>query len=160
MIEFAIPKLNARLYSTGNYLFGVCMDNNKGKLIHSCNIPVRWGDMDAYGHVNNALYMRYLEEARVQLLDKIDVKLDPNGLAPVVINIGCSFFKPIVYPDTVRIDCFVAEPGRSSFMTYYEVFSQHDPDKLVSEGYAKVVWIDHKTEKSVPLPDVVRALFD
>ena len=45
-------------------------------------------------------------------------------------------------------------------MTYYEVFSQQDPEKVVSEGYAKVVWIDHNTEKSVPLPDDVRAMFE
>ena len=136
------------------------MSQNKGKLVYSCEIPVRWGDMDAYGHVNNALYMRYLEEARVQLLDEMGVVLDPNGLAPVVISIGCSFYKPVVYPDTLRIDCYISEPGRSSFMTDYLVYSQKDSEQPVSEGHGKIVWIDHKTEKSVPLPDHIRALFD
>lgn len=132
------------------------MSESKGKLVYSCEIPVRWGDMDAYGHVNNALYMRYLEEARVQLIEKMDVEMDPNGLAPVVISVGCTFFKPVVYPDTVRIDCYVTDPGRSSFMTLYEVFSTRQPEQMVSEGFAKVVWIDHRTEKSVSLPDKVR----
>ncbi len=136
------------------------MQDDKGRLIHSCELPVRWGDMDAYGHVNNAVYLRYLEEARVQLLEKMDVELDPNGLAPVVISVGCTFFKPVVYPDTLRIDCYVKDPGRSSFMTHYEVFSATNPEQAVSEGYAKVVWIDHRTEKSVALPEHIRALFD
>ncbi|WP_067865602.1 acyl-CoA thioesterase [Neptuniibacter marinus] len=136
------------------------MDLEKSKLLYSCSIPVRWGDMDAYGHVNNAMYMRYLEEARVQLLDNMNVELDPNGLAPVVIDIGCSFIRPVVYPDQLRIDCYISDPGRSSFMTYYKVFSQHDDKAIVSHGHAKVVWIDHRIEKSVPLPDAVRALFD
>ncbi|MDO6514636.1 MULTISPECIES: thioesterase family protein [unclassified Neptuniibacter] len=136
------------------------MDLENSKLIYSCSIPVRWGDMDAYGHVNNAMYMRYLEEARVQLLDNMNVELDPNGLAPVVIDIGCSFIRPVVYPDLLRIDCYISDPGRSSFMTYYKVFSQHDDKAVVSQGHAKVVWIDHRIEKSVPLPEVVRALFD
>jgi acyl-CoA thioester hydrolase len=136
------------------------MSSEKGKLIHRCEMPVRWGDMDAYGHVNNAMYLRYLEEARVQLIEKMNVVMDPNGLAPVVINVGCSFFKPVVYPDQLRIDCYVKDPGRSSFMTTYEVFSSSDLEKPVSEGYAKVVWIDHRTEKSVPLPESVRAMIE
>ncbi|MDF2181193.1 thioesterase family protein [Neptuniibacter sp. CAU 1671] len=133
------------------------MTSEKGKLVYSCELAVRWGDMDAYGHVNNALYMRYLEEARVQLIAAMGVAMDPEGLAPVVINVGCTFLKAIVYPDTLRIDCYVEEPGRSSFMTRYKVFSSKDKVEPVAEGYAKVVWIDHRTEKSVPLPDKVRA---
>ncbi len=126
------------------------------KLIYSCEIPVRWGDMDAYGHVNNAMYMRYLEEARVQLLAKMGAKMDGDGIDPVVINVGCTFMRPIVYPDTVRIDCFVSEPGRSSFMTLYKIYSESDPSQAVSEGYAKVVWMDHHSGKSVPLPADIR----
>ncbi|WP_286238730.1 acyl-CoA thioesterase [Neptuniibacter halophilus] len=133
------------------------MSQEKGKLVYSCEIPVRWGDMDAYGHVNNAVYIRYIEEARVQLIEKIGVEMDPNGLAPVVINVGCTFLKPVVYPDRVRIDCYVKDPGRSSFMTEYEIYSQRSPESPVSIGYAKVVWIDHRTEKSVELPAQVRS---
>ena len=133
--------------------------SNSEKLIYRCDLPVRWGDMDAYGHVNNALYMRYLEEARVQLLDEMGVKLDPEGLSPVVVSIGCTFFRPVVYPDTLRIDCYIDQPGRSSFMTLYKVYSEANTEEPVSEGYAKVVWIDQKKGVSVPLPENVKALF-
>ena len=136
------------------------MSEIHGKKIYSCSIPVRWGDMDAYGHVNNALYMRYLEEARVQLLAELGASMDGNGVDPVVINVGCTFLKPVTYPDTLRIDCYVADPGRSSFMTYYRLFSENDLETPVSEGYSKVVWMDHTSGRSVPLPDNIRKHLD
>ncbi|MGB0466421.1 MAG: acyl-CoA thioesterase [Pontibacterium sp.] len=136
------------------------MSDIQGKKVFSCFLPVRWGDMDAYGHVNNALYMRYLEEARVQLLAKSGATMDGKGIDPVIINVGCTFMRPITYPDTVRIDCYVAEPGRSSFMTYYRLFSEADAETPVSEGYSKVVWMDHQTGRSVPLPDSIRAYLE
>ncbi len=133
------------------------MSTNKGKLVYRCEIPVRWGDMDAYGHVNNAVYMRYMEEARVQMIEKMDLAMDPSGHAPVIISVGCTFIKPVVYPDTLKVDCYAKDPGRSSFMTEYEIYSQTSADEPVSVGYAKVVWIDHRSEKSVELPEKVRA---
>ncbi len=69
-------------------------ESQNRRSLYQCQIPVRWGDMDAYGHVNNALYMRYLEEARVQLLAKIGAAMDGNGTDPVVINVGCTFYAP------------------------------------------------------------------
>jgi acyl-CoA thioester hydrolase len=110
--------------------------------------------MDAFGHVNNAMYMRYLEEARVQMLvAMLGNQITEGDFATVVINVGCTFLKPINYPDSVRIDCYVGELGRSSFMTWYEVFTLSDPDQMASEGYAKVVWMDRRTGKSAPLPE-------
>ncbi|WP_293265682.1 acyl-CoA thioesterase [Neptunomonas sp.] len=133
------------------------MSTDNKKLIYSCEIPVRWGDMDAYGHVNNAMYMRYLEEARVQLLAKMGATMDGSGIDPVVINVGCTFMSPVVYPATLRIDCYVSEPGRSSFMTLYDIYNTNDTTQAVSNGYAKVVWMDHHKGKSVPLPTKIRA---
>ncbi|RTE67222.1 acyl-CoA thioesterase [Amphritea opalescens] len=131
-------------------------DNQNRRQLHQCQIAVRWGDMDAYGHVNNALYMRYLEEARVQLLAALGASVDGNGIDPVVINVGCTFLRPIIYPATVNINIFVGEIGRSSFMTWYELSTTDEPDLICSEGYSKVVWMDHKTGRSVPLPDSIR----
>lgn len=133
------------------------MQSELGTLLYTCTIPVRWGDMDAYGHVNNAMYLRYLEEARVQLLAKMGASMDGNGVDPVVINVGCTFYKPVVYPDTLSIACYVKDPGRSSFMTHYQIFSAADSRTPVSDGYAKVVWMDHHSGKSVPLPEQIRA---
>ena len=124
------------------------------RLVYSCTLAVRWGDMDAFGHVNNAMYLRYLEEARVQMLvAMLGNQITEGDFATVVINVGCTFLKPITYPDSVRIDCYAGELGRSSFMTWYEVFALSDPSQMASEGYAKVVWMDRRSAKSAPLPD-------
>ncbi len=131
-------------------------DSQNRRLLYQCQIPVRWGDMDAYGHVNNSLYIRYLEEARVQLLAKIGATMDGHGTDPVIINVGCTFFQPVSYPATLNINCFVGEIGRSSFMIWYELSTTDNPDQICSEGYSKVVWMDHNTGRSVPLPDIIR----
>ena len=133
--------------------------NEAAKLAFSCEIPVRWGDMDAYGHVNNTLYFRYFEEARFMwMLDKgIPLKSDTH---PVVVTIGCTFMRPIFHPETLRIDLYVGEPGRSSFMVTYKVFTSAQPDVPAAEGYSKVVWVSSVDGKSVPLPDVVRSWFE
>ncbi len=124
----------------------------------SCEMPVRWGDMDAYGHVNNTLYFRYFEEARFQwMLEKgLPLKSDTH---PVVVTIGCTFLRPVFYPETLRIDVFLSEPGRSSFMITYKVYTLSQPETPAAEGYSKVVWVSSTDGKSVPLPEQVRAWF-
>jgi len=129
---------------------------NVRHFIHSCQIAVRWGDMDAYGHVNNALYMRYLEEARVQFLAEIGATMDGSGIDPVVINVGCTFLRPITYPATIIVNSYIGEIGRSSFMVHYELATADSPETICSEGYSKVVWMDHHSGRSVPLPDNIR----
>ena len=133
-------------------------DTSPSQPFFSCEIPVRWGDMDAYGHVNNTLYFRYFEEARFQwMLDKgIPLKSDTH---PVVVTIGCTFMRPIFHPETLRIDVYISEPGRSSFMVTYKVYTASQPDVPAAEGYSKVVWVSSVDGKSVPLPDPVRAWF-
>jgi len=125
---------------------------------YTCYIPVRWGDMDAYGHVNNTLYFRYFEEARFQwMLEKgLPLKSDTH---PVVVTIGCTFMRPIFHPETLRIDVFLSEPGRSSFMVTYKVYTAAEPQVPAAEGYSKVVWVSAADGKSVPLPAIVRAWF-
>lgn len=133
-------------------------DTSPSQPFFSCEIPVRWGDMDAYGHVNNTLYFRYFEEARFQwMLEKgIPLKSDTH---PVVVTIGCTFMRPIFHPETLRIDVYISEPGRSSFMVTYKVYTASQPDTPAAEGYSKVVWVSSVDGKSVPLPDPVRGWF-
>lgn len=126
--------------------------------VYSCEIPVRWGDMDAYGHVNNTVYFRFLEEARVQMLaDWGAGDIHNSTIAPVIINAGCTFLRPIDYPNTVKVDCYIGQLGRSSVMTYYKVYTVANPEIVTTEGYAKTVWMDQSTGKSAPIPDPIRA---
>lgn len=127
----------------------------------SCTLPVRWGDMDAYNHVNNTVYFRFFEEARVQLIEKIaGGRIAGRDDGPVIITANCTFLKPVVYPNDVRIDCYLSDPGRSSFLVSYELFAASDPTTLACTGDSKVVWVDHVKGCSLALPDFIRAQID
>ncbi|TVO69479.1 acyl-CoA thioesterase [Denitromonas ohlonensis] len=129
-------------------------------LLHTCRIPVRWGDMDAYGHVNNTIYFRYCEQARVEWLEQggVMVSLDQSD-GPVIINAACTFMTPVTYPATVIVRLYAGAPGRSSLMNWYEI-SVEGEDTVYAEGSAKVVWMNHLTGKSVPLPESLRKQFE
>jgi acyl-CoA thioester hydrolase len=128
------------------------------KLTHEMVIPVRWGDMDAMGHVNNTVYFRYMEVARLDWLYRIGGQPDPTGTGPVIVNAFCNFIRQLEFPGEVLARHYVTNPGRSSFDTYITLARTDDPDTVYAEGGAKTVWTDFKAQKSVPLPDWVRAL--
>ncbi len=126
------------------------------KLIHLTRIPMRWGDMDAYGHINNTVYFRFMEQARCEWLEAVGVVVGKGSDGPVIINASCTFFIPMTYPGTVEVRTYCDQPGRSSVQTHVEMRVEGD-DRLYAEGAAKVVWMDTGTGKSVPLPAHVRA---
>jgi len=131
----------------------------KRKLIHVTKMPIRWGDMDAYGHVNNTVYFRYMEQARVEWIEELQVIVRPGGEGPVIINASCTFLIPMTYPGCIEVRTFAGEPGRSSVQTYVEMRLEGD-ERVYAEGSAKVVWMDTRIGKSVFLLDYVRAIFE
>ena len=128
------------------------------KLTHEMVIPIRWGDMDAMGHVNNTLYFRYIEIARLEWLYRIGGPPDPDGSGPVVVNAFCNFLRQLEFPGDILARHYVANPGRSSFDTYVTLERTDRPGLIHAEGGSKTVWTDFRAQKSVPLPDWVRAL--
>ncbi len=128
------------------------------KLVHTTRMAIRWSDMDALGHVNNAVYFRYMELARVEWLVVSGFGLDPATEGPVIVNARCSFMKQLKYPGELEIRTYVSTPGRSSFETVYEIRRADQPDILCAEGAAKVVWVDFALEKSAPMPAQLRDL--
>ena len=129
--------------------------SHKKKLVHTEIIAIRWGDMDAQRHVNNTVYFRYMEQARVSWFDTLEVRNPPTG--PTVINASCTFLKQLVYPGDVEVKVFVGEMGRSSFQTHYELRPSYDPGTLYADGTAKVVWVNFENRKSTPVPEAIRA---
>ncbi len=130
----------------------------KRKLVHTEIMPIRWGDMDAMGHVNNTIYFRYIEQARISWFEAIGARSGAKGQGPVIVNASCTFIKQLVYPGNVEIKTYVGEVGRSSLQTYQELRPSYDTEKIYAEGAAKVVWVDYERGKSVPLPDSIRKL--
>ena len=128
------------------------------KLVHEMVIPIRWGDMDAMGHVNNTVYFRYFETVRIDWMHAIGASPNPDGEGPVIVNAFCSFIRQLEYPGEVVARHYVANPGRSSFETYITLSRTDDRDTVYAEGGAKTVWVDFKAQKSAPLPERIRAL--
>jgi len=130
------------------------------KLFLSQRIPVRWGDLDANNHVNNATYFTYFEQVRIEWLESIGAQNTAEGQGPVVVQTGCDFLKPIPYPETLEVRIYGGQPGRSSFPTLYEIMSCENPELKYATGQAIMVWTDRHSGKSHPLPEFLRTLLD
>ncbi len=120
-------------------------------------IEPRWGDMDALGHINSMEYLGYMQECRVQWLMKM--KLSFDEVTPVLVNLHGEFKAELVYPNTVEVVMYGSEPGRSSFLSEYEVWAKGDSDFICATGFAKMVWIDSKQRRPVSLPESLRTKF-
>ena len=122
--------------------------------------PIRGGDMDAMGHVNNTIYFRYLEIVRIEWLHKVGGAPDPAASGPVIVNAFCNFIKQIEYPGDLIARPYVANAGRTSFDTFITLERTDAPGVVYANGGATTVWIDFPRQKAVPLPDWLRALID
>ena len=130
------------------------------KLAFETVINIRWGDMDAMGHVNNTLYFRYMEIVRLEWLYSIGATKDEQGDGPVIVNAFCNFIRQLEYPGDVLAKHYVASPGRTSFEAYITLERADEPGVLYATGGAKTVWVNFPRGKSVPLPDKVRRLVE
>ena len=125
------------------------------KLVHTEPIPVRWGDMDAMGHVNNTVYFRYMEQARIAWFESLVPRAEAWGeMSIVIVNASCNFRRPINYPGTVEVKVFAGVPGGSSVQTFYELFLN---DEVHADGAATVVFLDRE-QKPLRIPDRIRTL--
>ena len=125
--------------------------------VYCLRMPIRWGDMDAMGHVNNTIYFRYLEQTRISWFEVMGCPPEPAAQGPVIINAHCTFLKQLRYPGEIEVTLGVGVFGRSSFETWQQIRRVDDLATLASEGGAKVVWVDQQLEKSLALPEEIRA---
>jgi acyl-CoA thioester hydrolase len=134
------------------------MTHGARKLVHSVFIPIRWGDMDAMGHVNNTVYFRYMEQARVDWAHAFVRSTGGQAYAddgPLIVNASCTFSLPLTYPGEVEVRMFLGRPGRTSVESYYEIWMG---GKQYADGTAKLVWVNVTTGRPVPLPESLRAV--
>lgn len=128
------------------------------KLVYETTIPIRWGDMDVMGHVNNTVYFRYFEVARIAWWGTLGYQPAPHGEGMVIVNAFCSFHRQLSYPGDVVARHYVANAGRSSFDTYLTLERSDEPGVRYASGGAKAVWLDVERQKSAPLPDWLRRI--
>ena len=128
----------------------------RNKQLARIPMSVRWGDMDAMGHVNNAKYVSYLEEARVRWMLGVPGASMTDRIAPVVAATNVNYRAPIVWPNDIVVELFVERLGNSSVTIGHRIVDQKDERVLYSDGNVVVVWMDTQTGKSAPLPDAIR----
>jgi len=125
--------------------------------VHQMVIPLRWGDMDAMGHINNTLYFRYMEVCRLDWIFSVGVDPKLSTAGPVIINAFCNFLRQLEFPGDIRVTMSVANPGRSSFDTFHTIERVDQPGVVYAEGGARTVWTDYAAKRSAPMPDWFRA---
>src|SRR4028118_457272 len=120
-------------------------------------IPVAWGEMDSLRHVNNIVYFRYFESARMAYFQRLDIwnYMNETGIGPILASTSCKFKIPLTYPDTVSVGTKISVVEKDRFVMKYVVVS-HTHAKLAAEGEGLVVSYDYRALKKAPLPDEIR----
>lgn len=119
------------------------------------DIPVLWGHMDSMGHVNNTIYLRYMESARLDYFLRFDPTMIGAGM--ILHSIDCRFRIPLTYPDTVTVGARITkiEPFR---VTMHQIVVSHQYGKIAAEGSALMVGYDYKKLEKAPIPESVRQI--
>lgn len=130
------------------------MSAPEGQFLHQVDFPVRWGDMDALGHINNIIYFQYFEIVRLSWFESCGIApLATTNEGMVIVDNHAHYLRPVVYPMHVTIRMGGHTPGRSSFVSTYTLTVD---DEVFTTGSAKIVWIDIAAGKSVTLPESIR----
>ena len=120
-------------------------------------IPVAWGEMDSFKHVNNIYYFRYFETARIHFFQEIGLLqyLKDKGIGPILAETSCKFIKPVFYPDTLTIGARITSIGKTSFIMEYAAVS--DDVGLAATGEARMVIYDYLAMKKTEIPEHLKA---
>ncbi len=120
-------------------------------------IPVAWGEMDAFQHVNNVVYIRYFESARIAYFARLDLfdLMQQTGIGPILASVSCKFKIPLTYPDTVSAAARVSRVEPDRFTMDYVVIS-HKLQKVAAEGQGVIVSFNYRQGNKAPLPEQVK----
>jgi acyl-CoA thioester hydrolase len=124
-------------------------------------LPVAWGDMDSYRHVNNVVYFRYFENARLEYFRRLDwFEFErQTGVGPILAATQARFRKPLSYPDTISVGARVSELGRDRFTMEHLIVS-HAQQAITTEGQGTVVTYHYSMDKKTHIPDEIRKRID
>jgi|SRR5262245_55994503 len=119
--------------------------------------PVQWGDQDAFGHVNNLIYFRWMESARIEYFGRAGIQsaAAQQGTGPILASIKCDFRRQLIYPDTVLISASVASFGRTSMKMVHRVYSTAQ-QAIAAEGDSTIVMFDYDAQKPVVISEEIR----
>lgn len=133
-------------------------DRPRSAFPHMVALPTRWMDNDSYGHVNNVNYYSFFDTAvNRYLVDRGVLDIHKDDIVGFVVETGCSYFSSISFPDLIHVGVRVAKLGNSSVR--YEIALYRNDDGLpAAAGHFVHVYVDRRSNKSVPIPDAVRAI--
>jgi len=120
-------------------------------------LSVAWGEMDAFHHVNNVVYFRYFESARIAYLERLAVAdfINTSGIGPILHSVNCRFRIPVTYPDTLHVGVRVTQLGSDRFVMDQCLVSERH-QQIAAQGDAITVTYDYKAATKAPLPPLIR----
>ncbi len=121
-------------------------------------VPVQWGDMDAYGHVNNAMFFRFFESARIRYLERCGFieSYDRDKIGAILHSTSCRYRTPLFYPDTAVVGTRATQVDEDRFTMAYLLVSERE-GAVAAEGTGVVVSYDYNVRRVAPIPAQVRA---
>mgnify|MGYP001400368269 FL=1 len=121
-------------------------------------IPVAWGEMDAFQHVNNVAYIRYLESGRIAYLERTGMmeEMAAQGVGPILASVSCKYRFPLTFPDRLLVGTRVGEISADRCILQHRVVSTRHR-KVAAEGEGVIVCYDYREQRKVALSAAVRA---
>ena len=126
------------------------------KLLYQMTMPIRWGDMDALGHVNNVSYFRFMETIRMEWFHSLGLANKSSGAGPVILNAFCNFHQQLFHPADLCLKMYSSDPQRTTFESWTTMERTDEPGRIFASGGATVVWVNWSTQRADPLPQWVR----
>lgn len=125
--------------------------------VFTLDIDIRLRDLDARGHVNNAVYFTYFEHGRLRFYN---AELDQNSLSDInfiLARTGCDFIRPVTLTDRVSLQVRVEAIGTKSFTLGYRLIDREDPDVVYARADSVLVCFDYEKNVSRPVTPELRA---
>ena len=118
---------------------------------------VAWGQMDVFAHVNNVVYFRWFEDARIAYFNQIGMlkHMESHDVGPILANTSCRFKAPVTYPDTVILGASVRDLGEDRFTMNYAIYSE-SIGRIAAEGTGLIVMFDYANKQKAALPNILR----
>jgi len=120
-------------------------------------LPIQWGDQDAFGHVNGVVYFRWFETARVEYLarESLGELMGRGGVGPILASIKCDYRRQLKHPDTILVSASVTDIGNSSLKMRHLLYSRAQ-QAIAATGESTVVLFDYAAQKPTRVPDDLR----
>ena len=121
------------------------------------SLAVEWGDQDVFAHVNNTVYLKWCETARVVYLEQVEMweMIKAEGVGPILAALSCNYLHPVTFPDTVQVGARVSKIGNSSFRMEHAVVSLQQ-NEVVADSSTVLVFLEYKESRPRRVPDSLR----